>query len=95
MRAVAAAAVDNGVGGGRRWSRWGEEGMGGEDAEVRSVLSASLRSISSKQANICKLSRRLPADFQELHPLYCQLYRTRSRNKPRIKNAIGSTIKTS
>ena len=38
MRAVTAAAVGDGVGGGRRWSRRGEEGRGGEQCGVECVL---------------------------------------------------------
>jgi hypothetical protein len=38
MRAVTAAAVDDGVGGSRRWSRRGEGGRGGEQCGVECVL---------------------------------------------------------
>jgi hypothetical protein len=50
-----AAAVDNGLGSGRQWSRQGEEGRGGEDAEMRSVLSASLHSISTSGEGLCQV----------------------------------------
>jgi hypothetical protein len=41
MRAVTAVAVDDGVGGGRRWNRRGEEGRGGEQCGVESVFCVS------------------------------------------------------
>jgi len=41
MRVVMAAAVGDGVGGVRRWSRWGEEGKGGEQCGVKSVFCVS------------------------------------------------------
>ena len=66
MMAVTAAAVDDGVGGGRRRSRPGEEGRGGEDAEVRSVLSVIcfstfyLRLSKQKSETFQEISSRLP-----------------------------------
>jgi hypothetical protein len=58
-------------GGSRRWSRRGEEGRGGEQCGVESVFCGSRSTsiylaLSYEASEICKLSRKLPADFQEL-----------------------------
>ena len=61
MRAVTAAAVDGGVGGGRRWSRRGEGGRGGEDAE--GILCYPLLYVLSRLSK--QKSGNFPGDFQQ------------------------------